>query len=677
MKPSLFALLFAFALGAAATRAGAESIARRWDEEILNAIRIDLPHPPVHARNLFHLSAVMYDAWAAYDTNAAGFLYHAKHPAANVGAARTEAISYAAYRLLRQRYALSRGAVTTLAVLDARFAALGYDRNQLGVDPATPAGVGNAVFAALSAYVAEDGARQNFAYTDLLPAEGGYQPANLPLGIAIPGTLATDVNRWQPLAVTDATTQNGIPTDSIQRFLGPQWLNVRPFALTRDEANRPWIDPGPPPRLGTATDAEFRANVVAALRYASELTPDDGVTQDFSPGKFGNNSLGANDGAGRPVNPFTGQPYAPNVLKRGDFSRVLAEFWADGPTSETPPGHWNTLANYVTDSGQLERRIAGVGPVVDELEWDVKLYFALNAAEHDAACAAWSLKRHYDGWRPITAIRYLGQLGQSSDPSAPRFHTNGLPLVPGLVELATAETSANGGRHAGYPLGSLLVLSWPGQPRLPAAQYSGARWIRPENWLPFQKRTFVTPAFPGYVSGHSTFSRAAAEVLTAFTGSPFFPGGLGTFTASKNNYLTFELGPSENVQLQWATYFDAADQSGISRIWGGIHPPADDFAGRRVGAEVGQRAWALARRYFDGSVSRQGAPMTLERLADGGILTRCETVRGQSYRLQSTPDLGTEFTDEPGGRFQAVDSPTLQTYPAAAPARFFRLLAEP
>jgi hypothetical protein len=485
------------------------------------------------------------------------------------------------------------------------------------------------------------------------------------------------VNRWQPLAVTDATTQNGIPTDSIQRFLGPQWLNVRPFALTRDEANRPWIDPGPPPRLGTATDAEFRANVVAALRYASELTPDDGVTQDFSPGKFGNNSLGANDGAGRPVNPFTGQPYAPNVLKRGDFSRVLAEFWADGPTSETPPGHWNTLANYVTDSGQLERRIGGVGPVVDELEWDVKLYFALNAAEHDAACAAWSLKRHYDGWRPITAIRYLGQLGQSSDPSAPRFHTNGLPLVPGLVELATAETSANGGRHAGYPLGSLLVLSWPGQPRLPAAQYSGARWIRPENWLPFQKRNFVTPAFPGYVSGHSTFSRAGAEVLTAFTGSPFFPGGLGTFTATRNSYLTFELGPSENVQLQWATYFDAADQSGISRIWGGIHPPADDFAGRRVGAEVGQRAWALARRYFDGSVSRQGAPMTLERLADGGILTRCETVRGQSYRLQSTPDLGTEFTDEPGGRFQAVDSPTLQTYPAAAPARFFRLLAEP
>ncbi len=655
----------------------AGSIARLWNEAILDAIRIDLPHPPVHARNLFHLSAVMYDAWAAYDTNATGFLFHEKAVAQDIGAARYEAVSYAAYRLLRQRYALSRAAGTTLAILDARFAALGFDRNRLEAGTGSPAGVGNAVFATLSAFVAEDGARQNFAYVDVPPAEGGYQSANLPLGIAIPGTLAADVNRWQPLAVTDATTQNGIPVDSIQQFLGPQWLNVRPFALPREEYGHPWIDPGPPPELGTATDAEFRDNVVTVLRYAAELTPDDGVTLDISPGRWGNNALGANDGTGRPLNPVTGQPYAPNVVRRGDFARVLAEFWADGPSSETPPGHWNTLANYVSDSGQLARRIGGSGPDVDELEWDVKLYFALNGALHDAACAAWAVKRYYDGWRPITAIRYMGQLGQSSDPAQPRFHPDGLPLVPGLIELSTEATAAPGGRHSGFPAGSLLVLSWPGQPRLPTAQYSGVRWIRPENWLPFQKRTFVTPAFPGYISGHSTFSRAAAEVLAAFTGSAFFPGGLGTFTAVKNNYLSFELGPSENVQLQWATYFDASDQSGISRIWGGIHPPADDFNGRRVGAEVGLRAWRLARRYFDGSVSREVAPMTLRQLADGGMVTRCETVRGLRYQLQSTPDLGTDFTDEPGGPLQAVDSPTFQHHDGTASARYFRLRPVP
>lgn len=674
-SPSL-AVALAVSLGSSC-HGTAESMARLWNEQILAAIRIDIPNPPVHARNLFHLSAVMYDAWAAYDTNAAGFLYHAKHTAPDVATARAEAISYAAYRLLRQRYALSRNAAATLAVLDLRFAGLGFDRHNLNADPATPAGLGNAVFATLSTYVAEDGARQDFAYADLPVAEGGYQSANLPLGIAIPGTLAADVNRWQPLAISDATTQNGIPVDSIQKFIGALWLTVRPYALPREDRTRPWIDPGAPPRLGTATTAEFRDNVVAVLRHSGELTPDDGVTVDFSPGKIGNNSLGANDGSGRPLNPFTGQPYAPNVLKRGDFARVLAEFWADGPNSETPPGHWNTLANYVTDSGLLEKRVGGGGPVVDDLEWDVKLYFALNSAEHDAACAAWALKRYYDGWRPITAIRYMGQAGQCSDPTAPRYHTNGLPLVSGLIELATAETAIEGGRHFGFPAGSLLVKTWPGQPGNPAGQHSGVRWMRPEIWMPFQKKTFVTPAFPGFVSGHSTFSRAAAEVLTAFTGSPFFPGGMGTFTAAKNSYLTFELGPSENVQLQWATYFDAADQSGISRIWGGIHPPADDFAGRRVGAEVGRRAWTLTRQYFDGSVNRSGAPMSLERLADGGIVTRCETVRGRSYRLQSTPDLGTAFTDEPGGRFQAVDSPTLQAYPATGPSRFFRLLAEP
>ena len=91
------------------------SIARVWDEEILSAIRIDTPHPPVQARNLFHLSVAMYDAWTAYDTVAVGYLYRGKHTAPDVAAARCEAISYAAYRILRERYAYSRSATNTLA----------------------------------------------------------------------------------------------------------------------------------------------------------------------------------------------------------------------------------------------------------------------------------------------------------------------------------------------------------------------------------------------------------------------------------------------------------------------------------------------------------------------------------------------------------------------------------
>jgi hypothetical protein len=125
-------------------------------------------------------------------------------------------------------------------------------------------------------------------------------------------------------------------------------------------------------------------------------------------------------GAGHAVNPSTGQPYASNLVAEGDFARVLAEFWADGPHSETPPGHWQVLANEISDHPATVKRIGGRGEKVDDLEWDVKLSFALSAATHDAACAAWSLKRYYEGVRPITMIRHLGAFGQSSDPGSPQ-----------------------------------------------------------------------------------------------------------------------------------------------------------------------------------------------------------------------------------------------------------------
>ena len=142
--------------------------------------------------------------------------------------------------------------------------------------------------------------------------------------------------------------------------------------------------------------------------------------------------------------------------------------------------------------------------------------------------------------------------------------------------------------------------------RSPSARGAAGRgvgWELGVNWSTYQRPTFVTPAFPGFVSGHSTFSRAAAEVMTGITGSPYFPGGLFEETFAPG-YLKLEPGPSAPVKLQSATYYDAADQAGISRIYGGIHITADDFAGRRVGSTVGKRAWALAQRYFDGSARR-------------------------------------------------------------------------
>ena len=112
--------LWACAAGLQVFAATGPSIARVWDEEILAGIRMDRPNPPVHARNLFHLSAAMYDVWAAYDPVAVGYLYHSKHPAADVAAARRQAISFAAYRILAERYALSRAATNTLPAIVCR-----------------------------------------------------------------------------------------------------------------------------------------------------------------------------------------------------------------------------------------------------------------------------------------------------------------------------------------------------------------------------------------------------------------------------------------------------------------------------------------------------------------------------------------------------------------------------
>jgi hypothetical protein len=394
--------------------------------------------------------------------------------------------------------------------------------------------------------------------------------------------------------------------ETVQTFVGSQWGGVVPFALGVQLDSGPAHDPGPPPLLGeAATDKTFKAAAVDVVAASSELDPDSGETINISPGTMGNTPLGTYDNEGHDRNPTTGASYEPNIVPLGDYGRVVAEFWADGPSSETPPGHWNAIANSVTDSLDGDLMISGQGTVVDTLEWDVKLYVALNGALHDAAIAAWGAKGYYDYARPISMIRYMGGQGQSSDPDGPSFHPEGLPLKPGLVEVVTAETSTPGGRHevlAGH-LDQIAVRSWLGAPDDPENDVAGVDWILAVDWVPYQLPTFVTPAFAGYISGHSSFSRAGAEVLAAVTGDEFFPGGLATWTVPAGS-LEFEAGPDQDITLQWATFADAADEAGSSRIYGGIHVWADDLRGREVGFHTGWDAWALAQRYFAGTVQQ-------------------------------------------------------------------------
>lgn len=573
------------------------SVARRWDEAILAAIRIDLPRPPVHARNLFHTSVAMWDAWAAYETSAAQVMHHERRTGPPPD--RDMAISFAAYRVIRHRYANSANASTTRAALDEAMRALGYDPTYEATDGDHPAALGNRVAETVIASTRDDGSNESGNYAD--PT---YTALNEPLIVKDPGTTMVDPNHWQPLSLDTQIGQNGVPIPGmIQSYVGPQWGAVTPFALARATPTDLYLDPGEPPRLGGDGDAEFKTRILGVLRLASQLTIDDGVMIDISPASWGNNPLGTNDGTGYGFNPKIGEPYIPQIVKRGDFARVLAEFWADGPQSETPPGHWNAIANAATDSPWMVQQVGGDGLAVGDLEWDVKLYLALNGALHDAAIQCWGVKRRYDGVRPISMVRWMGGRGQSSDPMGPSYDPLGLPLEPGLVEVITPESSAPGERHAPLAayVGQIAVLSWPGQPADPITQYSGVRWVRAVEWLPYQRSTFVTPAFPGFTSGHSTFSRSAAELLTRFTGSSFFPGGLAEYVVPANGFLQFEVGPSTDVHLQWAQYYDAADQAGVSRLFGGIHTSADDFNGRIAGSEIGALAWERARAYFAGT----------------------------------------------------------------------------
>jgi hypothetical protein len=413
--------------------------------------------------------------------------------------------------------------------------------------------------------------------------------------------------------------------------LSPEWGLVTPFALTAEdrtvyerEGGAYWVyhDPGAPPQIeadGGGRSAAYQWNFSLVAIWSSHLDPTDGVLWNIAPSSIGhiqtypetveeypdfyNLLQGGDPRNGWTVNPRTGAPYTPQWVPRGDYARVLAEFWADGPASETPPGHGFTILNYVNDHPALEKRFRGEGPLLDDLEWDVKAYLTLGGAMHDVAIAAWGIKGWYDYIRPISAIRGMADRGQSTDPNLPNYDPAGIPLVDGFIEVVEPGDPLAG--DIGVDVGKIKLYAWRGPDYVAdaAADDAGVGWILAEDWWPYQRPSFVTPPFAGYISGHSTYSRAAAEVLTFFTGDPFFPGGLGEFHAPKNEFLVFEEGPSVDVVLQWATYRDAADQCSLSRIWGGIHPPADDMPGRFIGNEIAAEVFDLAQRYFEGRVT--------------------------------------------------------------------------
>ncbi len=644
---AIICFIWVFSTFVIQVEAQSKSVARQWNEALLSAIRADLARPTVHARNLFHSSIAMYDAWAVYeDTASTFFLNHSfrhfycafkgisKPP--NKKAAQEEAMSYAVYRLLRYRFKNSPGAEESLRTFQRLLVELGYDPSFTSTDysSGSPAALGNYLAGQLIAFGLEDGSNESHQY-----GNSYYRPLNPALNPFMTGNPALeDPNHWQPLALRNFVDQSGNPSDGPPPFLSPEWGKVVPFALKEEDlniyskdGNKYWVyhDPGPPPMLsvdeGGRTSADYAWNFSLVSMWGSHLDPSDGVLMDISPASIGNiqnypataaeykafyqGRHGGHSGTGYSTNPYTGEPYPNQLIPRGDYTRVLAEFWADGPSSETPPGHWFTILNYVNSHFLLQKKMEGKGAVLDALEWDVKSYLAMGGALHDAAVAAWGIKGYYDYIRPVSAIRFMAALGQSSDPALPNYHLAGIPLVDGYIELVKSGdplAELNGQNN----INKIKLYTWRGPfyRENNESTRAGSGWILSGDWWPYQQPTFVTPPFAGYVSGHSTFSRAAAEVLSLLTGDEFFPGGLGEFPVWKDRFLEFEEGPGVNLVLQWAKYKDAADQCSLSRIWGGIHPPADDIPGRKMGIKIGRDAFAYAINYFNGQVPPEAEP---------------------------------------------------------------------
>ena len=616
---------------------------------MLNCVRKDQPRPTVIARRLYLAAISMYDAWAVYDNEASPVLlgqtigsftstFDGIPVPADIQAAREECISYAMYRFLKNHFSNvpASNQLTVNGYIEAQMASLGYDPliTSTAYTDGDPAKLGNYIAAQVQAYALQDGSNQSANY-----ANQYYTPVNGQLQPQLAGNPDMyDPNRWQSLCLTLICEQGTdipgvpcIPMPCNAPALAPEWGNVVPFSLREDQKttlNRDghdyhiYLDPGPPPMLDTANalgfdESFFKWGFCVNSIWHSFHTLEDDVMIDISPANIGNVDYsqlpttfeeykafydvynGGTIDEGYTLNPITGLPYEENLVHRGDYTRVLSEYWADGPTSETPPGHWFTITNHVADHPDFEMRWEGAGEIMDPTEWYVKTYLALGGGVHDAAVACWSAKGYYDYSRPIMSIRYMADHGQCSDPMLPNYHPAGFPLIPGYIEMIEAGDPLEG--ESGENIGKVKLYTWRGPE--PATGENGVGWKLAEEWWTYQKNTFVTPPFPAYYSGHSTYSRTCAEILTLLTGDEYFPGGMGEFTTNPGG-LFADSGPSEPITMQWARYRDAADQCSLSRIYGGLHPPQDDIPGRIVGMEVGPQVYEHAVTYFNAGIPR-------------------------------------------------------------------------
>lgn len=234
--------------------------------------------------------------------------------------------------------------------------------------------------------------------------------------------------------------------------------------------------------------------------------------------------------------------------------KAIVEFMRDGPRSTGQSGHWMRLAQAVSLRDK------------NDTDKDVKMYFAVGAATFDAFIAAWEAKRFYDSSRPWTLARYYYQ--------------------------------------------GKTVRGWGGVGK-------GVITMPAEEWHPYSPLSFITPPFPGYVSGHSTVSAAGAKILELLTGSDNFgataerhPGELTEagisceIKQSIDGKLGAKIVGDGVITLKMTTFSAAAEMAGLSRVMGSYHIQADNTAGLELGRKVSTYIFPKIKSYFDGTAEK-------------------------------------------------------------------------
>lgn len=501
------------------------SVVITWNQEVLKAVSAGPPRPTVISRALYIIQAAEFEAWAAYDPGSPGQsagAVAARPAQENTQVNKRQAISYAAYHAAVNLFPAYE---TNTQGFSRLLTALGYSVDPAvlaSLDPSTPAGLGHLAANWILANRANDGSNPAGNYAQVTSANYPtlYAPVNtaadgLPTS---PGGINFNAARWQPLRVPNGTAldADGFPfadpavpsTYADQAFLTPHWGAVTSFSsLTFGQ-----LRPVAPPQPGSNAPYTDAAGVVTSndASYHAQMDEIRTITANLS-----------------------------------EREKSIAEYWADGPNSDTPPGHWNEFAQDVSYRDRYS------------LDQDVQLFFVLNGGLMDAAICCWEAKRFYDTIRPISAIRH--------------FYFN------------------------------QTITGWGGPGK-------GTVNLLGRNWRPFQRLTFVTPAFGEYTSGHSTFSAAGATILALFSGktnlydgatrTPYDRNGdgqgdlVGEYTVRPGT-LTIEPGlPSTPIVLRWNTLQEAAVEAGISRRYGGIHFQDGDLRARVAGAQIGVAALA-------------------------------------------------------------------------------------